>query len=430
MRIAIVGAGIAGLGTAWLLNRAGHPTTLYEANGYLGGHTHTVDVRLEGITHPVDTGFLVYNDRTYPLLAKLFAELGVESVASEMSFSCRVDACTLEWSGTDLPSLFAQRSNAMRPAFLRMLVDVVRFNREARSLTREDAAPTLTLGEHLERSRYGRGFRDWYLIPMAAAIWSSPKREILEFPLTSFTQFCHNHGLLQLTDRPQWRTVRGGGRTYVERIVSRLPDVRMHSQVRRVARKDDGVEVTTQSRGTERFDAIVLACHSDEALALLSDPSTEETRLLKRARYQRNHVVLHTDDALLPHLRRAWSAWNYLAAHDPAGTRPVAVSYLINRLQPLPFRTPVIVTLNPPFDPDPRRVIDEFAYWHPLQDAAALTTQGAIASLQGVRRTWYAGAWLGYGFHEDGLRSAHAVCESIASDLQRRARLGHARIAA
>ena len=430
MRIAIVGAGIAGLGTAWLLEKAGHATTLYEASGYLGGHTHTVDVSLDGITHPVDTGFLVYNDRTYPRLIELFAELGVESVASEMSFSCRVDACNLEWSGTDFPSLFAQRANAFRPAFLRMLFDIVRFNREARALAAAEAMPQLTLGEYLERARYGKGFRDWYLLPMAAAIWSSPAREILEFPLASFTRFCHNHGLLQLADRPQWRTVRDGARTYVDKIAARLPDVRVGSPVIRVVRREDAVEVSTHARGTETFDAIVLACHSDEALALLGDPSADESRLLGSVRYQRNHVVLHTDAALLPRRRRAWSAWNYLAANHPGGTQPVAVSYLINKLQPWPFQKPVIVTLNPPFAPDSQHVLDEFEYSHPLQDIAALAAQRAVAARQGELRTWYAGAWLGHGFHEDGLRSAHAVCESIAGHALSRASVTHARIAA
>jgi predicted NAD/FAD-binding protein len=256
---------------------------------------------------------------------------------------------------------------------------------------------------------------------MAAAIWSSPAREILDFPLPTFVRFCHNHGLLSVDDRPQWRTVSGGGRVYVRRLLERLPAVRLGCPVQRVVRHAGGVAIDSPGRQGERFDAVVLACHSDQALALLGDPSADERRLLGEVRYQPNRVVLHTDAALLPRRRRAWSAWNYLAVDDPDGSRPVSVSYLINRLQPLPFRTPVIVTLNPAIEPDPRSVIDEFEYAHPLLDTAAIAAQGALAGLQGRRATWYAGAWLGYGFHEDGLKSAHAVASSVEEHAARRA---------
>lgn len=412
MRIAIVGAGIAGLGSAWLLHRQGHAVTLFEAAREPGGHTATVDVTLAGGTFPVDTGFLVFNDRTYPRLVQLFAELDVRSVASEMSFSCRIDHAGVEWAGTDLRSLFAQPRNLVRPAFHGMLRDILRFNRATQALPA--TAATLTLGDYLDGEGYGRAFREWYLLPMAAAIWSSPKRAILGFPLHTFVRFCRNHGLLQIVDRPQWRTVEGGGRTYVRRIVAHLPDVRCATPVQRIHRRHDHVLVDTMGHAGERFDALVLACHSDQARALLADRSATEDRLLGEIRYQPNRVVLHTDAALLPRRRRAWSAWNYLAADDADGTRPVAVSYLINKLQPLPCRTPVIVTLNPPFAPAPAHVLREFEYHHPLLDAAAVAAQRGIAELQGTRRTWFAGAWLGYGFHEDGLASAHAVADAIA----------------
>jgi len=413
LRIAIVGAGIAGLGSAWLLQKQGHAVTLYEASGRLGGHTHTVDVTIDGVTAPVDTGFLVFNDRTYPKLIALFDELGVESVASEMSFSARIDAAGLEWAGTSVAALFAQPSCALRPGFWQMLADIVRFNRETTALVGRGALPSITLGEFLDAGRYGTPFRDWYLLPMAAAIWSSPKREIPGFPLPTFLRFCHNHGLLRILDRPQWRTVRGGGRTYVAKIAARLADVRRATPVQRIRRSAHGVTVETAGRA-ERFDEVVLACHSDQARALLADPTPGEARLLSAVRYQPNRVVLHTDAALLPRSRRAWSAWNYLEAADADGTRSVAVSYLINKLQPLPFAKPVVVTLNPPFDPDPALTIAEFEYSHPLLDAAALDAQAGFAALQGLHHTWYAGAWLGYGFHEDGLRSAHAVAAGIA----------------
>ena len=415
MRIAIVGAGIAGLGSARLLQQQGHATTVFEAQRRPGGHTHTVDVALDGLTHPVDTGFLVFNDRTYPRLCALFDDLGIKSVASEMSFSVRHDGAGLEWAGTSAAALFAQPRNALRPRFWSMLADILRFNRETTAGLASGTLPDVPLGEFLDTRGFGTPLRDWYLLPMAAAIWSSPQREILAFPLRTFVRFCHNHGLLAIRNRPQWRTVAGGGRTYVERIVHALPDVRTGCPVLRVQRRPGGVLVDSDARVGERFDAIVLACHSDQALALLHDASAEERRLLGAVRYQRNRVLLHTDAALLPRNRRAWSAWNYLAADGDDGERPVAVSYLINKLQPLPFRSPVIVTLNPPVEPDPALVLSEFDYEHPLLDGRAIAAQDAFASLQGARGTWFAGAWLGYGFHEDGLASAHAVADAIAS---------------
>ncbi len=414
MRIAIVGAGISGLGAAWLLQRQGHAVTLFEADARLGGHTATVDVTVDGKTFPVDTGFLVFNDRTYPKLIALFDELDVTSVASEMSFSCRIDRHRLEWSGTNLRALFAQPRNALRPAFWRMLADIARFNSRAMQMHDGARAWSITLGEFLDAEDYSAPFRDWYLLPMAAAIWSAPRRDILEFPLPTFIRFCANHGLLQITDRPQWRTVQGGGRVYVERIAAHLRDVRVGTPVQRIERTRRGVAIDTAQRAGEAFDAVVMACHSDTALALLADPSHSEHRLLSAVRYQSNRVVLHTDVALLPRNRCAWSAWNYLAADDAGGQRPVAVSYLINKLQPLPCTTPVIVTLNPPSEPAPSRMLREFEYSHPLLDGPAMAAQAGIAQLQGQRHTWYAGAWLGYGFHEDGLASAHAIADDIA----------------
>jgi predicted NAD/FAD-binding protein len=372
-----------------------------------------VDVTLDGVTAPVDTGFLVFNERTYPRLIALFAELGVASTASDMSFSVRVDARGLEWAGTSLATLFAQPGNALRPGFWRMLADIARFNRDTTAMVAKDAVWSMSLGEYLDHGAYSAAFRDWYLLPMAAAIWSSPRRDLLDFPLPTFVRFCHNHGLLQIADRPRWRTVVGGSRAYVAKIAAGLADVRLATKVERVRRTPLGVEVAAAG-GVERFDEVVLACHSDQALSLLADPSPQETRLLGQVRYQPNRVVLHTDVRLLPRSRRAWSAWNYLATDDATGERPVAVSYLINRLQPLPFASPVIVTLNPPFEPDRAQVLQEFEYAHPLLDGRALAAQRGLSALQGLRRTWYAGAWLGYGFHEDGLASAHAVADGIA----------------
>jgi predicted NAD/FAD-binding protein len=432
VRIAIVGAGIAGLGTGWLLRRQGIDVTLFEAAPDLGGHSHTVDVTLDGSTHPVDTGFLVFNTRTYPRLVALFDALGVSSVPSDMSFACRVDAAGVEWGGSDLSTVFAQRRNMLRPAFHRMLADILRFNRRTTALLSAGMLPTCSLGDYLERERYGAAFRDWYLLPLGGSIWSSPRREMLDFPLVSFARFCHNHGLMQIFDRPQWRTVQGGSRTYVERIAATLPDVRRGTPVLRVRRRETGVRIDTAAQPGERFDGVVLACHSDQALAILGDDASHaERHALSRIRYQPNRVVLHTDAALLPRRRSVWSAWNYLAVDDAVGERPVAVSYLINKLQPLPFRTPVIVTLNPPFEPARAHVLGEYEYAHPLLDGAAVGAQAEFAALQGQRHTWFAGAWLGYGFHEDGLRSAHDVAAAIAPvAAQRRAVRGQEPIAA
>ncbi len=415
MRVAIIGSGIAGLGCAWLLRQQGREVSLFESNDYLGGHTHTVDVELDGMVAAVDTGFLVYNDRTYPKLIALFDELGIASAPSTMSFSVRNDAAGIEWAGTDIGSLFAQPENAFRPRFLRMLGDLLRFNRDTTAMHVEDRVYDVTVEEFLDAGNYSKPFREWYLLPMAAAIWSVPERDVLDFPLPTFIRFCHHHGLLRISGRPQWRTVIGGARTYVDEIAAVLADVRLSCPVRRVRRRPDSVEVSTDSHHGERFDEVVLACHSDQALALLSDASDEEKRLLKSIRYESNRVLLHTDIRLMPTRRRAWAAWNYLAPADIAAGNPVAVTYWLNCLQPLPFRTPLLVTLNPPFEPRAGTQIAEFEYSHPLVKGVGETAQQRLAHLQGERRTWYAGAWMGHGFHEDGLASAHRVAEGIAT---------------
>jgi predicted NAD/FAD-binding protein len=409
MRIAVVGSGISGLASAWLLSRRDE-VTLFEAASYLGGHTHTVDVTLDGITHPVDTGFLVCNHRTYPNLTAMFDTLGVETAASDMSFGVSLADPDLEWAGSSVATLFAQKRNLARPGFWRMLQDIMRFNRE----TQGRALPNVTLGAYLDLHRYGAPFRDWYLLPMAAAIWSAPTSAMLDYPLTTFVRFCRNHGLLQVFDRPQWLTVKGGGRDYVRRIAGMLDDVRLSTPVQAVLPEGDGVWLALPDGECERFDHVVLACHSDQALHLLGEhASADERTLLSAIRYQPNRAVLHTDPALLPRDEKVWSAWNYLAGEGVSGKQPVSVSYLINRLQPLPFDRPVIVTLNPHREPDPRHVIGDYDYAHPLFDSAAIAAQGRLAGIQGQRRLWFCGAWGGYGFHEDGLKSALAVVNAM-----------------
>jgi predicted NAD/FAD-binding protein len=408
MKVAVIGAGISGLACAYRLakSQAGIDVSLFEANGYFGGHANTVDVTLDGVTHGVDTGFLVFNHRTYPNLVELFQELDVPTAATDMSFSVAVTDKQLEWAGSDLNTVFAQRRNLLRPAFLRMLADILRFNRTstAMALSGEDVELGEPVGRFIEREKYSVAFRDWYLLPMIGAIWSCSTQQMMAFPVGTLIRFCHNHGLLQVNDRPKWHTVTGGAREYVRRMLPAIGDAHAGLAVTSVKRGVSGVQIES-ARGVEHFDHVVLACHSDQALALLADPSNDETATLGAIGYAPNRAVLHTDSSLLP-AERAWSAWNYESRTGELGAEPqLCVHYLINKLQRLPFKTPVIVSLNPVREPRPETVLREFSYSHPVFDQAAIQAQRVLPSIQGARNTWFAGAWTGYGFHEDGLRS-------------------------
>jgi predicted NAD/FAD-binding protein len=417
-RVAVIGSGIAGLAAARSL-AATTRTTLFEAAERFGGHTHTVDLQLNAVSHGVDTGFLVFNERTYPKLIALFAELGVATAASEMSFSVQAEG--IEWSGRTLDTVFAQRSNLARPKFWRMLRDILRFNRLTTAIAigaTPDGLAALDqpIGEFLDAHRFSEAFRDWYFLPMIGCIWSCPADQMLRFPMATMIRFCHNHGLLQLTDRPQWHTVRGGARQYVTRMLESIPDARLRAPVRQVRRLAAGGAVISTDEGSERFDAVVMACHSDQSLALLADASPAEGEVLGAIRYHANRAVLHTDASLLPGRRRAWAAWNYERA--PSADREsvsVCLHYLLNRLQPLPFSVPVIVSLNPLTEPDAAAVQGEFSYSHPVFDRAAGVAQERLPALQGARDTWFCGAWTGYGFHEDGLASGLAAAAQIAA---------------
>lgn len=418
-RIAVVGSGISGLGVAHGLAGLAR-VTLFEAGDWFGGHTHTVDVTLDGVTHGVDTGFLVLNERTYPQLLALFAELGVELARADMSFSVQVPDIGLEWSGSGLGSVFAQRRNLLRPRFWSMLAGILRFNRLTTAIAQAGREEELAepLGDFLARHRFGAALRDWYVLPMLGCIWSCPTDQVLRFPVATMIRFCHNHGLLQLAGRPPWFTVRGGARHYVEKIVAGVPDARRRCPVRSVRRVPPGrgaagVWVATD-HGSERFDELVFACHTDQALALVADPRAAERAVLGAIRYQPNRAVLHTDTRVLPRRRRAWAAWNYERSADASRERSaVCLHYLINRLQPLPFTTPVIVSLNPAAPIDPACVIGEYDYDHPVFDLAAIAAQQRLGEIQGIAHTWFCGAWTRYGFHEDGLRSALAVLDGL-----------------
>lgn len=418
MRIAVVGAGISGLSAALRL-QTDHQVVLFEQEHRAGGHTHTVDVTIDGITAAVDTGFLVYNERTYPLLIALFSELGIAQAPTDMSFAASIGPHRLEWCGSNLASLLAQPANLFRPGFWRMVRDVLRFNREATALALDEGAAE-RLDEPLERfllrEGYSDEFRDAYLLPMAAAIWSCPASSMMRFPVGSFVRFFHNHGLLQIEGRPRWFTVPGGARQYVDKILSRLEDVRLGQPVVSVTRRPSpaGTTVTVHTAsGSEEFDQVVLACHSDQSLALVADADPEEKALLTAIRYQPNRALLHTDPSLMPARRRAWAAWNYLSDGNP-GAPAVSVTYWLNRLQPLPLSRPVFVTLNPLSEPAAHTLIREIEYAHPIFDRGAMRAQKRLRARQGLRNTWYAGAWMGYGFHEDGLRSGLEVASAIA----------------
>ncbi len=429
MKLAIVGSGISGLAVAHTLQ--GHADiTLFEAGDYFGGHTHTVDVTLptpQGlVTHGVDTGFLVFNERTYPNLINLLAELGVKTAPSDMSFSVKVPVArngnTLEWSGTDLNSVFAQRRNLVNPSFWRMLADLMRFNALCTRIAKTQREKELQqpLSDFLRTHKFSAPFRDWYFLPMLGCIWSCPTDQMLQFPVATMIRFCHNHGLIQLTQRPQWFSVVGGARHYVEKILTGVHDKRLNTPVRLIERdvhSVHGVRIITDGHA-EHFDQVVIATHTDQALSLLRDASGEERSVLSAIRYQANRAVLHTDASVLPANPKIWAAWNYeRAASSERESARVCLHYLLNRLQRIPFIQPVIVSLNPLRDIDPATIVGEYDYAHPVFDLKAIEAQKHVTLLQGQQRTWYVGAWSGYGFHEDGLKSGLQVGRALLKQI-------------
>lgn len=415
MRIAVVGTGIAGLATAWLLDRH-HDVTVFEAEPRIGGHANTVRVAFPDGDVAVDVGFIVYNEDNYPNLTRMFRALGVATQVSDMSFAASLAGGALEYGGSSPAMLFAQRRNLVRPSYLRMLIDIARFNRLGRAFLSGERDESLTLDRLIERSGFGRLLRDAYLYPMAAAIWSAPLCTVQHFPAHRFLRFFANHGLLGMDSHKTWRTVSGGSYRYVQRLVRSLRrPIQTSAPVRAIVRHDLGVGVVQEDGTMARFDRVVLACHADEALRLLERPSAAERRLLGAFRFQPNRAILHGDARLMPRRRRAWASWNYVADRTTCQGAPASVTYWMNRLQRLDQRHPLFVSLNPGIQPAPELTYGSFDYTHPVLSAAAIAAQRDLPSIQGTDRVLFAGAWQGDGFHEDGLAAALRAAAALGA---------------
>ncbi|MFZ0847003.1 MAG: NAD(P)/FAD-dependent oxidoreductase [Pseudolabrys sp.] len=411
LKIAVVGTGISGMAAAWLLSNR-HDITVYERADRIGGHSNTVNARTPYGLVPVDTGFIVYNEQTYPNLTALFEHLRVPTEASEMSLAVSLDDSGLEYSGSSLATLFAQKRNILSPRFWSMLGDLRRFYRDAPA-DMHRLGYQATLGDYLKLGGYGAAFRDDHLLPMAAAIWSAPAKTMLDYPAAAFIRFQDNHGLLKLKNRPIWRTVRGGSRSYVERLTATYSSkIRLNENIVAIGRHVDGVDITTAEGNTRRYDHVVMATHADQSLALLGYATPQERALLTRFRYSRNLAVLHCDEGLMPRRKAVWSSWNYIGQREGDAEGP-SITYWMNRLQNIRPETQLFLTLNPARPPHAGTIFHSEIYEHPIIDSWAIAAQRRLWSLQGKNRTWFCGAYFGAGFHEDGLQAGLAVAEAL-----------------
>ena len=414
MRIAIIGSGISGLTAAYLLNHD-HEITLYEANDHIGGHTHTHDIEIEGKIWAVDSGFIVYNERTYPNFIRILDELGVERKPTRMGFSVKSVSNNLEYAGHSLDGLFSQRRNLIRPSFWRMIKSILRFKKESEEQLNE-LPLDMTIGSFLEKNHYPSEFIEHFIIPMGAAIWSTMPNMMTEIPAVFFIRFFQNHGILAIKDKPTWWVINGGSKNYVKKMTAGFIDrIMVSTPVKRVKRNDSIEIIAGSPQHMTRFDAVVFACHSDQALALLADPSYAENEILRAITYQKNDVLLHTDHSVLPTRRKAWSSWNYQLDSDPK--RPVALTYNMNILQGLESSVTFCVTLNDPEAVSPDRIIKEITYHHPLITVESISAQKRKNEISGVNNTYYCGAYWHNGFHEDGVVSAMDACELLAANL-------------
>ncbi len=415
-KVAVIGSGISGTSAAYYLNKLGYDVYLFESGSHFGGHTNTIDLDLEGQRIPVDTGFLVHNDRTYPNLIDFFEELKIETHLSEMSFSVVRRTDDITWAGTNIFTVFAQPGNLFSMRFFRFLKEVLRFNKESKKYLLEyEGKPELTLDEMLIKKGYTEDFKNWYLLPMGGCIWSSPTNEILNFPAYTFLIFCLNHGLLQIFKRPQWKTVLNGCRTYIETALSQIDNKFLNEPVLEVVSEDNKLKLITEKR-IEYFDYCLICSHPPQTLEIFKNADFLTKNLLSKFKYQKNKAVLHFDESVLPREKIAWAAWNYLSTESTSGNDKVSVSYLINKLQPLPVEKAVIVTLNPASKIEKNKVVKEINYQHPLFSIDAIRAQREMVNIQGRQGVYFSGAWLRYGFHEDGILSSKSVINKLLKD--------------
>lgn len=411
MKTAIIGSGISGLGIAYLLNESGHNITIYEKNGYVGGHGRTVTIEVEGKQIPVDTGFIVFNYKNYPNLSSMFQHLGVEVAKSNMSFGVSINNGWVEYGTQRLANIIAQKRNLLRPQFWRMLWDINKFNSKAKHYIDSN----ISLGECLDNLNLGEWFRKYYLLAMGGAIWSTPVDGMLGFPASTFIRFFDNHGLLTVNDQPQWYTVKGGSKEYIDKLVGRFKNkIKLDCAVQKIARKNGIVEITDSKGNVEEFEQVIFACHSDQALNILGEEATDqEKEIIGDFKYQPNSMILHSDESFMPRNKKCWSSWVYLSDEREDKKDNVSLTYWMNNLQPLETATPILVTLNPSRRPKEDQIFDEYIFEHPVFDESAIEMQSRISEIQGANNTWFCGAYQRYGFHEDGLLSAVKVAENL-----------------